>query len=284
MHSTSHNHRTNRLKPWHAFALACLGAMYACSTVKTPGTSSADIATIVVATQRAAPTWTASPVILPTQTIAPTATFTAVPGTPVAPTRIGLLYGATSAVVAAHLGQGESQMYVVRGRQAQPMLVSLDSTEANTSLSIMSQGGTFFLRPGVSSSWRGTLPQSGDYYLGVHSSATPTDYQLSVQLVTPIRFKEGESAATVSGTIPQGTTATYCVFALKTSNLVVTLSGAGADAVIGIVGFVDAVTYLSSSDQRTSYNLKVPVTQDYILEIVPRLNQRIPYVLDVRVE
>lgn len=271
-------------KPFGLLALGFLAAISACSTVQIPGTSPADIATIVAATQRAAPTWTPSPTLQPTDTGTPAVTPTPVLGTPVAPTRIGLLNGASSAVINGRIVPGETQAYAIRGRQAQPMLVHLDSPTGDASFSMMSEGGTFFVRPGTFTSWQGTLPKTGDYYLGVHGGSAPTTYNLSVQLVTRINFKEGASAATVSGNAPEGSIATYSVFGEEKERLVVTLSGAGRMAALSILGFANGHSYLSASAQKTTFTFTLPVTQDYIIEIVPKPGKTIDYILDVQAE
>ena len=256
----------------------------ACARTQVPGTSPADIATIVVATQRAAPTVAPSGTAPPTPTITATPEPTPILGTPESPTRLRLLDGATSASIGAQIMPSESHAYVLRGIQAQPMLIHLDSSAGDAGLSMMSQGGTFFLRPGIATDWRGTLPQAGDYYLGVYGGTSSTDYTLSVQLATRIRFKEGASGATVSGTAPNGSVATYSVFGAKADGLVVTLSGAGRKAALRVVGFVDGAAYLSASAHKSTFALDLPVTQDYIIEIVPNPGETVSFILDVQIQ
>jgi len=258
--------------------------MTGCGPAALPTASPDEIAAIVGATQTAAPSATPSPFVSPTPTLTPTLTSTPVPGTPAAPIRLQLLRGATSTVVSADIGAGETQAYVLRGTQAQPMLLQLVSTAGDATLFMMSQGGTYFLRPGLAATWQGTLPQSGAYYVGIYGGAVPTDYSLSVQLVTRIRFKEGEDATTLAGKTPDGAIATYSLFGAKGDQLVVVLSGAGSRAALNIHGFIDGRTYLSSADKRTSLKLAVPVTQDYIIEIVPTSGETVSYILDVQVQ
>ena len=262
-------------------ALGFLTVMPACNGVDPPSTAAADIATIVAATQRAAPAITSSPTAPPTVTASPTIPPTPIQGTPEARTRVDLLHGASSAVIHAHIAPAESQAYVVRGNQAQPFLLRLNSSAGDAALSMMSQGGTFFLRPGVATYWRGVLPQTGDYHLGVYGGLEPTDYMLSVQLAKRIRFKEGASAATVSGKAPNGSVAAYSLFGTKAERMVVTLSGAGRRAALSVLGFVDGESYLSASDEETTLTLVLPATQDYIIEIVPDPGETVGYILDV---
>jgi len=257
-----------------------------CARTAIPSTSPDVIATIVAATQRAAPTLTLTPLLPSSPTARPTATPQPTPilGTPAAPTRLTLLNGAASAIVNGTIGPRESQSFVVRGVQGEPMLVQLDSSSGEAAMSMMSHGGTFFVRPGTSDFWRGTLPEAGDYYLGVYGGTTSTDYQLSVTLVSRVRFKEGENKATVVGRAPDGTEAALSVFAIKGQKLILTLSGVGSRAAMGVEGFVDRKSYLGASDSQTSFQLVAPVTQDYIILIVPNAGQSVGFVFDVSIE
>ena len=164
------------------------------------------------------------------------------------------------------------------------MLVRLDSPAGDATLFVMSQGGMYFLRPGIAASWRGSLPRSGEYFLGIYGGAVPTDYVLSAQLATRIRFKEGEHATTIAGNTPDGAIASFSVFGVKGDKMAITLSGAGGRAALGVFGFVDDQTYLAASDNQRSLKLTLPVTQDYIIEIVPLPGEAIDFILDVQVE
>jgi hypothetical protein len=211
-------------------------------------------------------------------------TSTAVPGTPAAPTSITLAGGATSSLLRSHIGAGETKAYAVRGTQGQPMLVSLESTDGDASLIVLSQGGTYFLRPGIRSDWRGTLPEAGTYYLGVYGGANPTEYSLFVQFVDRIRFKEGANAATVSGRAPGGSSVAYSVLGEKGDRLSVTLSGTGRAAFLAVSGFVDGNTYLRALEGKISFALELPTTQDYVLMIVSSSGESVGYILDVKID
>jgi hypothetical protein len=258
--------------------------MSACGAREVPTVSPDDIATIVVATQRAAPTVTPSPIVSPTPTVTPTLTSTPVPGTPAAPVRISLAKGASSAVIDRSIGAGETQFYVVRGAQAQPMLLDLNSAAGDATVFMMSQGGMYFLRPGVGTAWRGSLPQAGDYYLGVYGGSAPTDYTLRLRLVTRIKFKEGKTQVTVSGKTPDGAVATYSLFSIKGQKVSVTLSGPGKKAALGVTGFIDDKPYLPSSEKKNELKFIAPVTQDYLIEVVPIPGATIGFILDVSFE
>ena len=263
--------------------LGALAFLAACAPAAIPSTSPDDIGTIVAATQRAAPTFT--PLAPSTRTPRPTPTPLATPilGTPENTVRVGMPNGATSALIDGQINPGETQSFAVRGYQGQPMLLQLEPS-TGTSLSMMSQGGTFFIRPGVTDNWRGVLPQAGVYYLGVYGGAAPTAFRLTVTLVNRVVFKEGETKSTVVGRTPNGTTSALSVFGLKGAKIVLTLSGTGTEAAISIEGFADRKTYLDASADKRSFTLVAPLTQDYIIQIVPDAGATTNYVFDVDVQ
>jgi hypothetical protein len=164
------------------------------------------------------------------------------------------------------------------------MIVNLESTTGDATLFMMSQGGTYFVRPGLATAWRGTLPQAGDYFLGVYGGAAATDYTLSLQQVTRITFKEGQEMKTLAGMIPAGSMGTFSLFAIKGDKVMVTLSGAGGKAALAISAFVDGKPYLEATAAETQYTLVIPATTDYIIELVPNTLQDIDYILDLKVE
>jgi hypothetical protein len=194
-----------------------------------------------------------------------------------------MLRGAAAATLTGRLGPGEADQYVLRGEQGQPILLQLDSPTGRASFSLMSQGGTLFVRPGETTAWRGSLPQAGKYYLGVYGGAAPDAYSLSIQLARRIRFKEGAKAATVSGTAP-GSIVGYSVFGAKGSRLAATISGTAGKAALSIVGFADGNTYLASSAGKTEYLFTLPLAQEYIVGVNPQEGVSVHYILDVQVD
>jgi hypothetical protein len=198
--------------------------------------------------------------------------------------RVFLRRGATSAEIAGHLEPHESQAFVLRAARVQPMLLRLDSAQGDADLSIMTQGGTFLLRPGLHQSWRGSLPRTEDYYIGVYGGAAPQDFTLYIQLATRITFKEGAAAAAVGGKTVDGTVAVYSVLGQKDERMVVSLSRAGQNASLGVSGFVDGERYLASTEDKTIFMLELPMTQDYIIEVVPAPGKTVSFVLDVEIK
>ena len=71
----------------------------------------------------------------------------------------------------------------------------------------------------------------------------------------------------------------YSVLAIKDEELDIGLSGTGSQAALSVTGYVDGHVYLDAEDGETSFSMKVPVTQDYIVEVVPGGGQTLNFAL-----
>jgi hypothetical protein len=105
-----------------------------------------------------------------------------------------------------------------------------------------------------------------------------------VKIASRILFKNGAKAAAVVGTTVPGSSTIYSLFAAKGTTMAVTLSRASAAADLGIWGFVDEQLYLVPETGKTIFKITVPVTQDYIIEIIPRGDKATRYILEVSVQ
>jgi hypothetical protein len=191
--------------------------------------------------------------------------------------------GTGSVTVTGNAKPGEVHWYVLNGTQAQPMIARLDSKDSGLALSVRTQGGTSFLSPSSGQvSWRGSLPRTEDYYVGVFAGSSAEDFVLKVELASRIKFKEGSATASVGGKTYGGATAVFTVLGIKGQTLIVSLSGSGRDASLGVYGYVNGDSYLQAGAGKTSFKLKVPFTQDYVIEVVPKGGKTVPYVLDVQ--
>ena len=244
--------------------------------------------TIVAATMRAiTPVVTDTP--FPSATPQATSTFViptlpAVGSTVVPPaaTRINFLNKATTGVVSAPIGPGQTQYFVLNASQGQPMIVNLDSLNHDITLSVRTQGGTSMLNAAAhQSTWQGMLPKTGDYYLGVYGGSSTENYTLTVRIPSRIKFAEGKISATVNGQTVSGYVVSYTILALKGQKMTVNLNGVGDDAALTIYGYTDGQPYLRSVTEQTSFDIKLPATQDYIIDVVPKAGKVVSYSLEV---
>jgi hypothetical protein len=241
----------------------------------TPTMTVTEAAATVAAT--ASPTATAllptTTPVQPTSTRPPTATPrpTATPE-PVA-TRIRFQPGATSAARSSHLGSHQSHLYLLGAQGGQIMEVELVST-ALTSLSIWGADGTVLKRyVDETPTWQGTLPATQDYYIQVITADEAADYGLRTTAYARIRFAPGATSATVSSPLerlgPGGVEMVggYVVRALAGQTMTVSITSAGGDVLLTIVG-ADGVPLKRYVDGSSEWEGVLPTTQDYLLQAI----------------
>ena len=220
--------------------------------------------------------------------IPPTLTsVTAEPATARAPgaTRITFLQGATVGVVSAPIEAGRTQEYVLQAFRAQPMFAYVASVDSDVTLSIKRQDGTTILSAADHKiSWQGTLPETEDYYLTIHGGALTENFSLTVTVPSRIEFAEGAESATVSGQTVGGYGVSYTLFAGKGQKMRVDLDEFSSKASLSIYGFTDGEYYLRSDRAQTGYQFVLPMTQDYIIVIIPASGRVVRYTMTVKVQ
>jgi hypothetical protein len=180
------------------------------------------------------------------------------------------------------IGPAEVQTFVVRADLGQPLLVEVDSAGNDVHLALRTEGGTSILSlASEQASWRGAAPDSEDYYVDIQGGATPRTFTLSVKMPRRIRFKEGAASARILDRAVGGAPMAYSVLAIKDEEFDVGLSGTGSEAALSVTGYVDGHVYLDAQDGETSFSLKVPLTQDYIVEVVPTGGQTLNFALGI---
>ena len=165
----------------------------------------------------------------------------------------------------------------------QPLLVQLERAWVRVlALSIRSAGGTVLLNAAArQSAWRGTLPQTEDYYVDVHGGTGSQNLTLTVQLARKIKFKEGAVSALVPGQTVGGSVMVYTVLGIKGRTMDIGLSGVANRAALSVDGYVDGQSYLRAEEGKVSFSMEVPSTQDYMVEVVPKGTQALSYTLGV---
>lgn len=273
-----------------ATALAVLATTVAClgtATSAIPTISSDSVATIVAETMQAL-----TPLTTPisASAIPPTplpSTLPPIPPTPILPiaSRIEFQTGTTTGVAVGTVQPSQTQFYVLRAMQGQPMIVMVDSPNHDVTLSIKTQGGTFLLNPAShQTTWEGLLPTTEDYYIGISGGASPENFTLSVQIPARIQFAVGKDTAIVSGKTVGGYNVAYVLFALQNQKMSVALNGTGGNAALTIYGFSDGQPYLRAVSEKTTFSMILPSSQDYIIEVVPRAGQVVNYTLVIKIK
>jgi hypothetical protein len=276
----------NLWKPFMAL-LTIFIAIAACtgSNSAIPTTSPNDVATVVAATMQAiqaqATPTALTPTTLPTIITSPTAPL--LPPTPVLPaaTRINFLADATTGVVTGTIQPGQSLYYVLNAMQGQPMRADIVSKNNDVTMTIKTAGGTSLLNAGQNLS--ALLPVSEDYYITVMGGASSENFTLTMEIPARISFAFGKYSTYLIGRTVGGHVVSYVIFAQQGQSMEVDLNGVGKDAALTVYGLSDGQPYIRSVVGATTFSLKLPISQDYIIDVVPNAGQEIGFTLVVTV-
>lgn len=261
-----------------------------CSGMGVPPVSDEDtLATMVASTLGAVqalatpPASSATP--LPPSPILPTltATFTSTPQPMVV--RLGFAAGATYTVIAGQVEAGQTLSYALQAGRDQPMLVNLDSTDMDASLSIRGQNGTVLL-PSSSKffSWQGLVPTTQDYFIDIIGGKKSQSFSLSIKVAARIQFAIGETRTVLRGVTSNGYPVSYVVHASQGQKMDIMLNVPPDMAVLSIWGFDDGQPYVRSQPGTVDFSFNLPATQDYIIEVVPRNGATVEYNMTVRIK
>jgi len=94
--------------------------------------------------------------------------------------RIRFARGASSAVVEDAVVRGTRDIYLLRAREGQTMIINITSLEKNAVFDIQAPNGELLKEE--STSWRGVLPSSGDYSVIVGGTRGNASYKLEVTI------------------------------------------------------------------------------------------------------
>ena len=188
------------------------------------------------------------------------------------PVRINFATGATTGVVENTIQPGQVQNYLVGASQSQPLLISSDSPNHDVTFSVigLSDGKTLLHQADKSSSWQTLLTVTQDYLIQVYGGAGQENYTLSVSTPARVIFDPGAISATRKGTTPGGYNVAYVLRANLNQQMDISLNAPAGAAVLSVYGYQDGTPYLRYVVEQTTFSLKLPATQDYIIQVVPR--------------
>jgi hypothetical protein len=229
-----------------------------------------------------------SPPPLSTPSAFPPPSTPALPSATSAPAgmRISFATGATADVEQGSLQPGQTQNYLLTAGQSQPMMVSVDSPNHDLNLAIVGQtsGNVLLSASNKWNTWEGILPSSQDYLVTVYGGATAQAYTLTVSIPARITFAQGATSKTLNGSTPEGLIIDYVIYALAGQKMALNLNVPSGMAVLSVYGFEDGQPLLRSIMNATSWTSTLPVTEDYILQIVPNGGQVVNYSLSVEIK
>jgi len=245
------------------------------ATLQAGGGQNTPVPTFAMPT--AIPTSTSLP---PTSAILPTNTFAPPPAQ-----RIQFLSGATQNVTTGTVPAGLSNTYVLSAQQGQALIASVDSPNPAVSLAIYGANGIVLLPASQGSgTWQGTVPASQDYFFQVIGTNSTENFSLNIILAARVQFNTGEFRTTLKGRTVNGYAVTYVAYAQKDQKMDVILTIPGDNAALTIWGFSDGQPYARAQNGVRDFSLRLPSTQDYIIQVVPLAGQVVDYNLLVRIK
>lgn len=152
---------------------------------------------------------------------------TPIPPTPIPPTpvpgiseiRIDFASGTTNTSVVGTMQAYKTLCYVFWAAKDQLIDVDLSSAQ-DAAISISSRTGIVLISPmGNEKSYRGYLPESGDWFIDVRSGASAVNFSLSLMIPQGLGFAAGTYVLTTTGNVPAGGVHNFIVYAFKTKRL-----------------------------------------------------------------
>ncbi|HET9915064.1 MAG TPA: hypothetical protein VFQ13_24450 [Anaerolineales bacterium] len=266
-------------------SIACGGSIV--SLPSADATSTAIAGTLQAVTPFASPTRTTSaPLPSPTLSVS---TSTSAPS-PSAPsisnaTRISFVPGTTYSLTQGSIPAGQTLTYFLRALEGQPMIVTLDTPDQSTTLSVFGANGIVLLpQSDQATSWQGTLPETQDYYFRITGGGSAQSFTLNVNIPARIEFSSGQSQTTLRGQTVGGYAVMYVAYAFGGQQMEVTINTAPEVAALTIWGFSDGQPYARAQNGVTDFSMTLPSTQDYIIQVVPQGGNVVDYEVTVRIQ
>ena len=266
-----------------------------CTRSEEPAISLEDVERFATQTREAMPTETdASPTLPPTATLEPP-TGTPIPPTeapppsptPILPaaTRITFAPGATYGSADGTISVGETKAFVLEAMKDQPILASVGSFNNDVILSIITENGVALLPAEQNfTSWQGSLPATQDYFLYISGAQETENFSLWVTIPSRIKFDAGTTSAEVEGVTVDGYIASYVVGAQGGQTMDILLTANPDVAALTVWGFSDGQPYMRAVMGSTTFNMQLPSTQDYIINVVPQGDHEVDFTLRVEIE
>jgi len=179
--------------------------------------------------------------------------------------RIDFASGTTNTSVVGTMQAYKTLRYVFWAAKDQLIDVDLSSAQ-DAAISISSRTGIVLLSPmGNENSYRGYLPESGDWFIDVRSGASAVNFSLSLMIPQRLSFASGTYGLTTTGNVPAGGVYNFIVYAFKDQTLKVSVVPAG-NLALSLYG-VDGTVLMSAMGDGNTFEGKLPSTQDYIINV-----------------
>jgi len=191
--------------------------------------------------------------------------------------------GTTAAVRQSTIQAGQVVTYTVQAGKAQALVLIVESPKTDVTLGVIAPDGTILLDPAQKwSYWQWQLPQTGLYTIHVIGGASTENYTLTTKLAQLVYFDTEPKTVTLHGNTYPGYVVSYAFRLSAGLNMTVTLTAPSGEAYIDIFGIATG-SLVSFKDSDTFWTGKLPETQEYVVEVVPRHGASVVYSLTVSI-
>lgn len=186
--------------------------------------------------------------------------------------------GATDASMEGYVNQDGRVTYQVSAKAGQFMIVTFNSAHSNLYLEIQAPDGRMLAQAASHLTvWEGFLPAGGDYRVSVVAKGGPENFNLNIMIPVQVKFELGAVSAALKGQIGSRRVNTYLFRALKDQTMTVTVDTPNKDVFLSIYGLQDGQPLLRSAAESTQTVVKLPSTQDYVIDLVSGGDHRESY-------
>lgn len=227
------------------------------------------------ATATPTPAVGATPVATATPRPQPTATATDIP-----PIHVEFEADSVQQTFNSELKNGEAD-FEFTAQAGQRLSIELGAADTDLTLALSGADGTQ-LKPAVTGAnrWAGILPTTQAYRIQMRSPQTGSGYALTLTLVDgqtvdrsaePVRIAldAANPQAVMEAAVEAGAANRYLVYAAAGQTLSIEAASAQNDVLLAIAGASDGQTYKSEMDGAAAWNGVLPVSQDYLISVIP---------------
>jgi hypothetical protein len=207
------------------------------------------------------------------------------PAPTLAPSSTGsfaLVTGTTAGVLQGTVQAGQVLTYTMGlAAPQQPLTLIMDSPNNNVTLGVIDPGGNVLLATSSKDkAFQNVLASSGNYTIQVVGGASADSFTLTIKLPVVVAFASGATSTTLTGTTVNGYLFSYALNCAAGQTLTASLAQPASTATIDIYG-VASGTLVDASAGFNSWSGILPMTEDYVIEVIPTNNQVINYSLAV---
>jgi hypothetical protein len=189
----------------------------------------------------------------------------------------------TAAVMTGTVQPGQVIDYTIRASRTQVLRILVESPNRDVTLGLYEENGDTLVSP--SKKWNSTawkLPKTETYTIRVIGGKTAESFTLTVKVAPVIYFQIGKDTVTLYGTTHLGYVQSYAFQCSEDQIMTVSLDVPATKAYIDIYG-VETGLLVDKNDMLTSWTGRLPKTQTYVIEVVPRHGYLVSYGLTVTI-